>query len=67
MRGSIGLSYRVNEGSYLWRNKSKYGKENPDLPTKDESRGIALETLESLGLLPDEAYVSGTGGEQTES
>ncbi|MCG2794337.1 MAG: hypothetical protein L6427_00395 [Actinomycetia bacterium] len=63
----LAFGYDVIDENFNFENHAKYGRENPNLPTKDESRGIALDTLESLGLLPDEAYVSGTGGEQTET
>jgi len=63
----LAFGYDLTDGSFNFQNHAKYGKENPDLPTKDESRGIALETLENLGLLPDEAYVSGTGGQERET
>lgn len=64
--GEIGtgrhMQYFINTGNYLYIHEAKYGHENHNLPTTDECRSIALETLENLGLLPDDAFVAGTGG-----
>ena len=65
--GMISFDYHSDDPSYIWRDKAKYGMENPDLPTKEESRVIATRVLRELGLLPDEAYVCATGGVEEET
>lgn len=59
---SLSFFYGVSDGHLNYQDHAKLRKENPNLPSDDEIEGIALRTLERLGLLPDEAYVSGTGG-----
>ncbi|MFH1149267.1 MAG: hypothetical protein V1748_02205 [Actinomycetota bacterium] len=59
--------YYYNNGNYQFWIGSKYGQENPDLPSVEESGRIAMSTLEELGLLPHEAYVSMIGGPQRET
>ena len=63
-QGDLGFKYFIHTGMIDFKNRSKYGQENPDIPSKDECIPIATEHLKRLGLLPEEAYISGTGGGQ---
>ncbi|MBU1671061.1 MAG: hypothetical protein KKF41_04155 [Actinobacteria bacterium] len=59
--------YYFRTGNYEFWIGSKYGEENPDLPTVEEAGALAMHALEERGLLPDEAFVSTIGGPQAET